>query len=61
MGKTNLCNFTCDDIIIRNSLLEKILGLIIDNNLDFSDYISNICETASQKLNALFRETARVS
>ena len=49
----NLCDFSGDNIIIKNSLLEKILGLI-DNNLDFSDHISNICKTANQKLNALF-------
>ena len=50
----NLCDFSCDDIIIKNSLSEKILRLSIDNNLDFSDHISNICKTANQKLNALF-------
>ena len=36
----NLCNFACNDIPITNSLSVKILGLIIDNNLDFSDQIS---------------------
>ena len=51
----------CDDIIIKNSLSEKILGLTIDNNLDFSDYISNICNTANQKLNASFRVSANVN
>ena len=30
----NLCKFSCDDIIIKNSLSEKILGLTINNNLD---------------------------
>ena len=44
----NLCDFSCDDIIIKNSLSEEILGLTIDNNLDFSDHISNICKTANQ-------------
>ena len=34
---------------------EKILGLSMDNNLDFSGHICNICKTANQKLNALFR------
>ena len=38
----NLCDFSCDDIVIKNSLSEKILGLTIDNTLDFSDHISNI-------------------
>ena len=57
----NLCDFSCDDIIIKNSLSEKILGLTIDNNLDFSDHISNICKTANQKLNALFRVSANMN
>ena len=52
----NIFNFACNDTIIKNSLLEKILGLAINNNLDFSDPISNICKTANEKLNALFRE-----
>ena len=41
-------------------LKEKMLGLIIDNNLDFSDHISNIYKAANQKLNALFRASARI-
>ena len=57
----NLCNFSFDDIIIKNSLSEKILELFIDNNLDFSDHISNICKTANQKLNALFRVSATMN
>ena len=57
----NLCDFSCDDIIIKNSLSEEILGLTIDNNLDFSDHISNICKTANQKLNALFRVSANTN
>ena len=59
MGAT-LCNFSCDDLIIKNSLSEKILGLIIDN-ADFSDHISNICTNANHKLNALFRVSAKCS
>ena len=57
----NLCDFSCDDIIIKNSLSEKILGLSIGNNLDFSDHISNICKTANQKLNALFIVSANMN
>ena len=51
----NICNFACNDTVIKNSLSEKILGLTIDNSLDFSDHISNTCKTANEKLNALFR------
>ena len=57
----NLCNFSCDDIIIKNSLSEKILGLTIDNNLDFSDRIYNIYKTAYQKLNVLFKVSANMN
>ena len=59
LGDANdFCDFSLDDIINKNSLSEKILGLIIDNNLGFSDHISNICKAANQKLNALFRVSA---
>ena len=56
----NLCNFSCDDIIIKNSFSDETFGLTIDNNLDFSDHISNTCKTANQKLNALFRVSANM-
>ena len=39
---SNLCDFSCNDMIIKNSLSEKIFGLTIDDNLDFSDHISNV-------------------
>ena len=32
-----------------------LLGLTIDSNLTFENYISNICKRANQKLNALAR------
>ena len=48
-------------MIIKNSLLEKMFVLTIDNNLDFSDHISNICKTENQKLNALFRVSANMN
>ena len=54
----NFCNFSCNDIIIKNSLSEKILGLTIDNNLGFSYHISNICKTTNEKLKALFTVSA---
>ena len=58
---SNLCNFSCDDIIITNSLSKKILGFTIDDNLDFSGHVSNICKTAIEKLNALFRVPANMN
>ena len=57
----NLCNFSYDDIIIKNSLSEKILGLTIESNLNFSDHIYNMCKIANQKLNALCRVSANMN
>ena len=58
---SNLSNFSCDDIIIKNSLSEKIFGLTKDNNLHLSDHISSICKTANQNLSALFRVSANMN
>ena len=41
--------------IIKSSANEKLLGVTIDNNLNFEKHINNICDKASQKLNALAR------
>ena len=57
----NFCNFSCNNIIIKNSLSQKILGLTIDNNLGFSDHISNTCKTTNENLNALFRVSANLN
>ena len=48
-------NFTCEDTIIEKSQEEKILGVLIDDKLSFKAHITNICNKANQKLNALFR------
>ena len=34
---------------------EKLLGIFIDSNLTFENYISRLCEKASQKTHALSR------
>ena len=44
------------NLAIKNILLGKIFGLVIDNNLDFNDRIPDMCKTANQKLNALLYE-----
>ena len=40
---------------IINSKCEKLLGIKIESNLNFEDYIGNICKKAGAKLNALTR------
>ena len=38
-----------------------IIKIIIDNHLDFSAHVSNICEIANQKLNALLWVSANMN
>ena len=41
--------------IIKNSESEKLLGVTIDYKLNFDEHLSQVCDKASQKLNALAR------
>ena len=42
---------------IKSSKCEKILGIKIDNKLNFNTYVGEVCKKAGQKLNALSRVT----
>ena len=44
-----------DQYEIFNSNHEKLLGVIIDNKLSFTEHVSSLCKKASQKLHALSR------
>ena len=39
--------------IIKNSLQEKLLGIVIDNRLTFEPHAKNLCKKVGQKLHAL--------
>ena len=41
------------DIQIVSSV--KLLGIIVDNHLNFNEHLSNICKSAASQLNALIR------
>ena len=45
----------CNDITLKHSSHEKILGVTIDNKLSFDEHIINICKTTKKELNALSR------
>ena len=45
----------CNDITLKQSSHEKMLGVTIDNKLSFNEHIINICKTANKKLSALSR------
>ena len=40
---------------ISSSKCDKLLGIKIDNNLNFKEHIESLCKKASQKINALSR------
>ena len=47
--------FLFHNILMENSKEQKIVGVIIDNKLNFKSYISELCKKASQKIAALSR------
>ena len=48
-------DFSFKNTIIKNVTEEKILGIVIDNNLNFKSHMKKIREKANQKLSALAR------
>ena len=47
--------FVYDNIEMKNSKEEKVLGVIIDNKLRFKSYVKNLCKKSYQKIWALSR------
>ena len=45
----------CGNESLKNSKQEKVLGVIIDNKLNFETHLSNITKNANIKFNALTR------
>ena len=52
---------TIDGHTIPASKSVKLLGVQIDNNLDFNEHVSNICKKVSKKLHALRRVSQHMS
>ena len=46
-------DFSLNDTTIKNVNKEKILGIVIDNKLNFKSHFKNICKKANQKLSTL--------
>ena len=46
-------DFSFENTMIKNVTEEKILGIVIENNLNFKSRMKKICEKADQKLSAL--------
>ena len=48
-------DFSFENTIIKNVTEEKILGIVIDNNLNFKSHMKKMCGKANQKVCALAR------
>ena len=56
LGKnTENQTFFFNKILMENSKEQKILGVTIDNKLNFKSHINEFCKKASQKIAALSR------
>ena len=54
LGTPNtLPNFKCENIAIKNSASEKLLGIIIENKLYFTEHFNTVCKKANLKLHDL--------
>ena len=51
----NLPNFKCKNITTKSSASEKLLRVIIDNKLDFTEHLNTVCKKANLKLHTLNR------
>ena len=55
LNTSNELTVKINEVQIKNSQLEKLLGITTDNYLKFGDHINNICRKASAKISALSR------
>ena len=53
LNTNNDLTFNINEVQIKNSQLEKLLGITIDTDLKFEDHVNNIWGKASGKINAL--------
>ena len=56
-SSSNKVSICVDNYNIKSSKCEKLLGIKIDNKLNFNTHVDEICKKAGQKLNALSRVT----
>ena len=54
-GKCHFMTLGVPNITIKTSASKKLLGVIIDNKLDFTEHLNTVCKKANLKLHALSR------
>ena len=70
-GNANKCDLTVSadepkeiwvgESLIKSSTCEKLLGVKIDNKLNFDTHVKGLCKKANNKLRALARATPYMS
>ena len=55
LSASNELTVKINEVQIKNSQSEKLLGITIDNDLKFEDHINKTCRKASAKISALSR------
>ena len=50
-----------NNLTLKSSKEVEILGIKIDNNLDFNNHIKSICSKADQKLSVLLRISSNLN
>ena len=61
LRNTEKCNASMGNHLLENSKQQKLLGVLLDNNLKFEKPVNNLCTKASQKLSALCRVSSFMS
>ena len=55
LSTSNDLTVKINEVQIKNSRLEKLLGITNDNDLKFEDHIKNICRNTNAKISAFSR------
>ncbi len=56
-GNNDKTDFTLRDIVLPHEELVKLLGINVDQNLDFKFHVNEVCRKAGRQLNALRRKS----
>ena len=54
-NKDNIAKISFENIILQPTNCVKLLGINIDNKLNFNNHVQALCKNASNKIKALFR------
>ena len=53
--------FTCHEIQLKKATTKKLLGITINEHLNFNEHLTNVCKKTSRKLNTLSRVSSFLS